>query len=117
VKAPGGSAHLEVRRSARVSSRLKSTQGLSPAPVLVRAPLGVKPSVGYKYQVLQVVPENGDGIGGQPSVPGDFSEIAGDFRDTITAQGGPQQRHCASSFLARPTLNNERAKPETDYEA
>jgi hypothetical protein len=87
VKAPGGSAQLEIRRSARVASaKSKSAQGPSPGPVLVKAPPGMKPLAGYKYQALRAVPEDSEKTPGQLGRPMDPSEKAGGFRDTATIQ-------------------------------
>jgi len=87
VKAPGGSAQLEIRCSARVASaRSKSTQGPSPGPALIKAPPGMKLSAGYKYQVLQAVLEDSEDIPRQSGRPTDPSEKAGGSQDTTTTQ-------------------------------
>jgi hypothetical protein len=58
VKALEGSIQLEVRRSTCVASaRSKSYQVATLAPMLIKAPPGMKPSAGYQYQVLPSVEE------------------------------------------------------------
>jgi hypothetical protein len=102
VKAPGGSAQLEIRRSARVASaRSKSVQGPSPGPVLVKAPPGMKPSAGYKYQLLQAVPEVSENIPRQSGRPTDPSEKAGGSRDTATTQASSKVSTAAKAGRKR----------------
>lgn len=58
VKAPEGSAQFGVRRSTRVASA-KSRHSVAPTPnpSLIKVPPGVRPSVGYQYEVLPTVAE------------------------------------------------------------
>jgi hypothetical protein len=61
VKAPEGSAHLEVRCSSRVASaKAKSVQAAAPRPPLVKAPPGMRPLAGYQYEVLLILVEHGE---------------------------------------------------------
>ncbi|KAF8234655.1 hypothetical protein L208DRAFT_1393651 [Tricholoma matsutake] len=68
VKIPAGAGHFltDVRRSLRVTlARSKSVQEPAEVPILIKAPPGIKPSIGYQYQVLQPVAEEASKIPGQ----------------------------------------------------
>jgi hypothetical protein len=89
VKAPEGSARLDVRRSTRVaSSRAKSVQASTSGPTLIKAPPGVRPSAGYQYEVLLPVEEQGEKAPGLLGEPEDMSGKVVDSRDFTTIQAG-----------------------------
>jgi len=61
VKAPEGSAHLEVQCLSCVAlAREKSVQVAAPRPPLVNVPPGVRPLAGCQYEVLPTVVEWGE---------------------------------------------------------
>ncbi|KAF8234993.1 hypothetical protein L208DRAFT_1393186 [Tricholoma matsutake] len=68
VKVPAGAGHFltDVHRSLCVAlARSKSVQEPAEGPILIKAPPGIKPSIGYQYQVLQPVAEEASKIPGQ----------------------------------------------------
>jgi hypothetical protein len=94
VRAPADASQLEVRRSSRVPSSSKDAgRGSSVAPVFIKAPPGVKPSVGYQYQVLETVTEEGgERFEEIPKAAEGSYGTAGGFRDTGTTQTSPTAR-------------------------
>jgi hypothetical protein len=89
VKTPEGSTRLELRRSMRVASaRAKSVQVSTSGPTLIRAPLGVKPSVGYYYEALLPVDEQGETALESPGEPEDMPGKVGGSRDITIPQAG-----------------------------
>jgi hypothetical protein len=79
VEAPRGSAQFLIRRSARVASVQANT-----VMEIVDAPPGGKRRIGYAYQILDPLPEDGPSIR-QIAPAGN----GGGFRDTVTPQLGP----------------------------
>ncbi|KAF8234694.1 hypothetical protein L208DRAFT_1393744 [Tricholoma matsutake] len=68
VKVPAGAGHfsMDVCQSSHVAlARSKSVQEPVEVPILIKAPPGIKPSIGYQYQVLQPVAEEASKIPGQ----------------------------------------------------
>ena len=84
VKAPVGASHFstDVRRSLCVAlARSKSAQEPMEVPILIKAPPGMKPSVGYQYQVLQPVAEDTSNIPRQLGSSTGSSENVGGSQD------------------------------------
>ncbi|KAF8233338.1 hypothetical protein L208DRAFT_892839 [Tricholoma matsutake] len=116
VKVPEGAAQFGIRDSARVASaKSKCARATPPGPALVEAPPGMKPSVGYKYQVLQPVLEGSRKISRQSGRPTDPSENAGGSRDTATTQASSKVgtaamtgRKCSATNDAPGSLDRRR---------
>ena len=92
MRAPEGSTYLDVRRSGRMAelARAKSVQvsTSTSGPTLVKAPPGVKPSAGYRYEVLLPVQEQGEKALELLGEPEDVSGKVGGSRDTTAIQAG-----------------------------
>jgi hypothetical protein len=89
VKAPEESRHLDVQQSTRVTSAiLVPAKASTSGPTLIKAPPGVRPSVGYQYKVLPPVEDQGDKAPELQGEPEDLSGKAAGSRDSAVIQVG-----------------------------
>ncbi|KAF8232116.1 hypothetical protein L208DRAFT_1397856 [Tricholoma matsutake] len=91
VKVPAGAAQFltDVCQSSHVAlARSKSVQEPAEVPLLIKAPPGMKPSVGYQYQVLQPVAEEASKIPGQLGRSMGSSENVGGSWDINSPRAG-----------------------------